>query len=410
MKRHAAFLAMLALLLQPIANARAQSPPGTTPWQAYIDATLPQIAPTDPAARTVIQHAIDMMPGQGYRQYAVPTLRIPWGSPQRGGLPEEGGIYAIGVGLVIANPVRLDLAGTALLVAPNAKGITIQRLAQGTVIENGTIGSMSPDQTHTGVGIELRAPSCTLRNLVVREQGTAIFANGIVGDGYSVNGTQVHQVALFLPWHVGLHIQGGDSNGGIFSGVFSIGGEIGLLDLSFLGNLHVGSSFEAYTYRAIVSSQSARSTFAGIYIESEPNVPHPIDSGPYSTWVGGGAIPHVPVGPDRVGMGYSRLLFRDDLPGGDEVVVGIPSGGYYAAIGMSRTRAGVVLEQHALRWQDHPALLRFGLHSAGGNVPPNGLTMPWGTTSSFHPDGVGHAIANATQEDPYGHPIPEPDP
>lgn len=410
--RHAPAAALALVLALALTSdvAIGQEPDSSctdSPWQCYIDEHLP--AATNAAERTAaIQGALDRVPQQGYRLLAVPELRVPWGTWP----------LAEGVHVRDARVVHIDLAGSAILVPPGETAITVHRLAQGTSIRRGVIAGVEATQT-TGTGIRVEAPGIAIEDVIVRELGIGLDFWGVGGTQYNADSMQVRGGSIYQ-CDIGIRLKGADAQGGTFLGVVIFGGRVGVQDESFLGNAYVGLQFHTISEHAIrtlntdaPSSPVANySTWLGTYLEADcgydlpGGVTETIDSSMAAnvSWFGGGVIPHVRVG-DRVGLGVSRLGFRESLPDGGYVSVSIPHGANNSAIAIGRFNAdGQYRESHALRWVDQ--LHRFGLHPVGPNVPNDGLTMPLGYTSSTHPRGLGRAIHDARQAAPLGQLMP----
>ena len=222
----------------------------------------------------------------------------------------------------------------------------------------------------------------------------------------------------------GVHLRGGDTNGGRFDGTIVHSGRIGILDESFLGNSWVGTllhTLSEWAYRCTVPANY--STHVGTYVEADcgsalatPGVSPPdgfkktIDDQANVTWLGGGAAAIAKVG-TRVGLNRSRIRFGDTMPNGDELNVTIPHASAESALTAERKSksSGALIDGFRLAWTSTLKACGFVIYPDAANA--NGLTRPLGWTTEGHGSGFGHARVNAlppSQGNPAGYEIPKP--
>jgi len=109
----------------------------------------------------------------------------------------------------------------------------------------------------------------------------------------------------------GLWLEGSDANAGVFEGFDITACATGIYDDSFLGSVHVGHAIESGVTAIESVRQANYSTWVGTYVEGGPQI---VAVGNLTT-VGGNTIPRMPG--SRVGYGFSRLTFREQVNGRD---------------------------------------------------------------------------------------------
>lgn len=206
----------------------------------------------------------------------------------------------------------------ALTIAPSAAGTVVEQLD--VQYPQDADPTWTPGQggwrpyPHTGVGIDVRAGVTRLRDLRVWNAGTGIRLHG--GGGANTSGVSVRDVWIYGCSFRGLDIRGGDSQGGVFSGVFvqacrnQANDAVGIFENSFLGNAHLGGMVEANDVGIKTDGASGgaanQSTWVGMYAENSDRVELTSN---LSVIVGGALASRTVEYGARIGGSSSRLVF-----------------------------------------------------------------------------------------------------
>lgn len=240
------------------------------------------------------------------------------------------GEYLLDQPIVVDAPISLIMDGVSLVLEPGAvNGVEFHPGAQWASLRGATIvGRLhlelagDPVQAgNTGVGVHIAAHGVHVEDVICREVGTGFFIEGRSA-AINANGWKLTQCEAFAV-RKGLHLIGGDTNGGLADG-FVVNGarEEGILDESFLGNTYVGTLLHTTYLEAYKCTVGANySTFVGSYLELDCGIGLPtgvkesVKSQHNVTFVGGGMVPYADLG-SRVGLNASRLIFGDQGPSG----------------------------------------------------------------------------------------------
>jgi len=343
-----------------------------------------------------IQEVLDLIPDATSRGYTGPRipLRFPHGTYR---LDDPDGD---GVALHVGGQCLLDLGGSEFVVDNGVTAWQFEPTAAWSKLCNGCIMPVDRFSSHEGVGVKIISHGIRLSDLIIREMGKGVYADGRT-TAQNANCQQWRDLMIFNCWDVGVHLKGGDCNAGTFSGIEINGGRIGILDESFLGNAHIGHHISTTSEEAVlITAVASYSTYVGIYIENNCGYSLPegepiVKTLARTTTVGGGMVPHAPIG-DRIGLGKSRIRFEDKAPGNETLAVTIP----HAAIDAALT---VTHSADTARWD----LRRLGrLNQWGISIGSNGLTRPYSWGTADHPTHANKPLVEATPDDPQGRPIP----
>ncbi|MEM7130152.1 MAG: hypothetical protein AAF702_27730 [Chloroflexota bacterium] len=367
----------------------------TNEYQRLLEANL-AASGTGPHT-AAIQEILDLIPGPSSRGYSGPRvpLRFPYGSYR---LDDPDGD---GIALRVPGQCQIDLGGSEFVVDNDVTAWKFESSAAWSKLCNGAIMPVDRFSNHIGVGVEIISHGIRLSDLIIREMGVGVVANG-VGAQLNANCQQWRDLLIFQCWDIGVHLKGGDCNAGTFSGLEIIGGRIGILDESFLGNAHTGHHISTTSEEAILVTAGANySTYVGIYLENDcghalPEGSPIVQTLARVTTVGGGMAPHAPLG-DRIGLGKSRLRFEDQAPGNETLAVTIP----HAAVDAAMT---VTHSADAERW-DLRRLNR--LNQWGISIGGTGLIRPYSWGAPEHPNHANQPLVEATRTAPQGRVIPE---
>lgn len=244
-----------------------------------------------------------------------------------------------GVALTIDKRVILEGRGARVDIPEQVTGIRLLRNAAWSSIRDLSVHGTGPQ--HDALGIDVRAHGLRLDNLWFRAIGRAIEARSTFrgasceSDDDCVEGSCAESSCLVSAnvnsqmWSriviqrsgSGVVLEGRDANGGLLEGVEVLSTPRGIEDHSLLGNVYVAPLTEGTRELSIdVSRRSAYSTVVGGYIErGDP----PAQTAARSLFVGGNAASYTEGLGERVGMGASRLRFRDM---NTRLQVTIPSG------------------------------------------------------------------------------------
>ncbi len=215
-----------------------------------------------------------------------------------------------GVGLKIHDGIVLEGNGSRLVVENDMIGIRLVNGAAWSSVKNLRIDPQEPGIEHAGIGIDVRAHGVRLENLMIRRMGTGIRAHTQVEDldPANVNTQQWSRIILQRNFEHGLHVQSGDSNAGLFSGIEILGGG-GIQDDSFLGNTYIAPVIQNSDSNSSmeITSAAGASTVLGLYVEdssADPSAKSLSD-----VHLGGNAIRRLQTTGDRIGSRRGRIRF-----------------------------------------------------------------------------------------------------
>ena len=277
------------------------------------------LSPTDGAANSAaIQAELDQLgsAGLGLVYRLPPGMDLPLGDPD-----------GDGVALHVRTRVILEAGGARLLPPPNVTAIRMEHAGSWSTVRD--LYVLYPEAEHDGIAVDVVGHGMRIHNAWLQNPGTGIrvtsnhFAEGEV---VNANHQRMSDVRMYGCHHWGLDLVGSDANAGVFSG-FELTG-CAIRDDSFLGSLHLGHALESGPVALEQTRAANYGTWVGVYKESGPTVS--TVSGRMTT-LGGGLLEHVPTG-DRVGLGFSRLSFRETHPNGQTVEMSIPPAAGTAAM------------------------------------------------------------------------------
>lgn len=134
-------------------------------------------------------------------------------------------------------------------------------------------------------GIKMSSPATIQRVYIKGFGGTGIYA---IAPGGHLNANQwrIHDVYIDTCGGHGIHVDGGEAQGGLCTGakIIVVGGT-GIYESSFCGNTYVGCYVEVAKGRGYASDSVGQSTFVGCFAEA--NEPVRLGAGG-NAWVGGG--------------------------------------------------------------------------------------------------------------------------
>lgn len=246
-------------------------------------------------------------------------------------------------GLTLTQRVHVRGNGSQLRPLRDVLAVRIETTAAGSVVQDLDIqypqdadptwvpgqGGWRP-YPHTGTGIDVRAGVVRLRDLRIWNAGTGIRLHG--GGGANTSGVSVRDVWIYGCSFRGLDIRGGDSQGGVFTGVFvqacrnANNDAVGIFENSFLGNAHLGGMVEANDIGiktdATAGGAANQSTWVGMYAENSDRV----ELTSNLSVIVGGALASRPVEYGaRIGGSSSRLVFNGRDIYGHPVFVEMPA-------------------------------------------------------------------------------------
>ncbi len=133
-------------------------------------------------------------------------------------------------------------------------------------------------------GIKMNSSAVIQRVYIKGFTGTGIYIIAL-GGLFNANQWRIHDVYVNSCGGHGIHVDGGEAQGGLCSGakVIVVGGS-GIYESSFGGNTYVGCYVEVVKGRGYVSDSVGQTTFVGCF--SEANEPNRLSAGG-NLWVGG---------------------------------------------------------------------------------------------------------------------------
>ncbi|RAL20127.1 hypothetical protein DL240_18635 [Lujinxingia litoralis] len=278
-----------------------------------------------------------------------------------------------GIALQVTNPIILQGQGSELVVENGVIALRISAPADWSSVRDLSFVPTTPSQPHQGIGIDVRAHGLRLDNLFFDRMGTGIRAHSIV-DGQHAN-LNIQQWSRLVFWEChehAMHLAGGDTNAGLFTGLEVRAGN-GILDSSFLGNTYISPTINSTTVDALTLDSSASSaTVLGAY--TEINAPLMRANSFHDLHLGGNAIDRLDSEGDRIGRHHASLRFRDPQTG---LRVRIP-GASHAALAFHHPNDG---EWWYLRYFDEPSRMMWGFSYR------NTSTSAYRWTGHQHPQG-----------------------
>lgn len=361
--------------------------------------------------RAEIQALIDAAPdgriGQPpgvLHQAGRPVVWVPYGEHHLDG------------SIVVDRRLDVRFSGSTLVVPDGVRAIHAAPGAWcGRARDFTVFGGSRNAAQHGTDGVFVEAFGFQVSDALARYVGTGLRAQASVQQGANANGLDVRG---FSAWDcdTGLHLKGGDTNGGSFAAIKINGCRVGLLDESFLGNHFSSVMFHTiaeHAYRCTVPANY--SYIAGVYVELDCGSALPggwldcIEDQPLQTWVGGNVIPLLKRA-ERVGYGSTRLRFGETAPDGSRIRVRIPDVLVESAMTAERRRPdGTLRDGLGIGWSQLLQKVGVWLYGAGGAGTRQ--IQPLSATGVDHPAGHGHARVNgrpSTEGPPQGYDVPKP--
>ncbi len=224
-----------------------------------------------------------------------------------------------GYGLRVTRRVILEGAGVTLEVDTSEVNTAALQIwtdqsespvtnAIGSTVRDLSLYPSMTTSSNDTTGILVQAAQVGLQNIRVQHFGKCIFADG--DDDKNTNANHQFWSRLYIGncWSEGIVMIGSDVQAGLIEQVFFSGG-VGGHDNSTAGNTWIAPSTELAnpTLRLVGNPTS---TVIGMEIEVGDPAP---TGGTNSTWIGGNAISKLDGNESRVGLGRSRLTFRNAL-------------------------------------------------------------------------------------------------
>ena len=131
--------------------------------------------------------------------------------------------------------------------------------------------------------IKMHAPANIQRVLIQYFTGTGIYI--FAGEASNANQWRIHDVSIFTCGGHGIHVDGGEAQGGLCTGVkmISIGGS-GIIDSAGGGNTYVGCYAEVVKGRGYASDSASQTTFVGCFSEAKQRIRLTVGG---HVWIGG---------------------------------------------------------------------------------------------------------------------------
>ena len=256
--------------------------------------------------------------------------------------------------VTVSRRIQLDGGGTQLVVrTADESFVALAVDAQRATLRNFSVryeprggGPAGPED----VAIDVRANGVRIQDVGAYRAGVGIRVHGT--NRRNVNDVRLRDVLIAACRSIGVDIDGGDANGGSYSGFQVIGctnaehTAIGMRESSFLGNSHVGHAFEGNDIHLRVEGNANASTFVGIYVEGrsrrDPRINRvSFDRRSDEVTIIGGQLAHRDELPGtRVAGSSSRILFRDEDRFGHDLTLRIPAGDRDAWMQWTRGRWG----------------------------------------------------------------------
>lgn len=219
-----------------------------------------------------------------------------------------------GLALHVDSRIIIEGQGARLLVENDLIALRISEPAAWSSVRDLSFAPTIPSQPHDGIGLDVRAHGLRLDNLYFDRMGTGIRAHSIVdGQHANLNIQQWSRIVFYECHNYAMHLAGGDTNAGLFTGLEVRAGN-GILDSSFLGNTYVSPTINSTTVDALTLDSTASSaTVLGAY--TEINAPPMQAHSFHDLHLGGNAIDRLISEGDRIGRHHASLRFRHPQTG-----------------------------------------------------------------------------------------------